>query len=78
MIKKFKNWIGTKSDKTKLTIYFGLYFTYWFLMWILWSAVILRETHNVGYYLYYGLCMSAGWLIFNKWSLIKSVFSHKK
>jgi len=78
MIKKFKNWIKTKPDKMSLAIYFGLYFIYWFIMWFIWDAVILREYHNIFHYLFYGLWMSIGWLLFNKWDLIKSCFNLKK
>ena len=78
MIKRLKDRIRTKPDTVKLIIYIGLYFIYWFVMWILWTVLIMRESHNIGYYLYYGLCMSIGWLIFNKWNLIKSVFKRIK
>ena len=78
MIKKIKKWIGTKPNKIKLLVYFGSYFIYWLLMWFIWEAVILRENHNIFYYLIYGLWMAIAWLTFTKWNLIKSVFNLKK
>ena len=77
MMKRFKGWMLNKPEKTRLLIYFGLYFIYWFLMWVLWDSIILKEKHNIGYYFFYGLWLSVGWLIFNNWNLIKSVFSRK-
>jgi len=75
MIKGLSNWLSAKPEKTRLLLYSGLYYIYWFLMWFLWDSIIMKENHSLRYYLLYGLWMSIGWLVFNKWSLIKSVFS---
>jgi len=75
MIKRLSNWLSAKPEKTRLLLYFGLYYIYWFLMWFLWDSIIMKENHSLRYYLLYGLWMAIGWLAFNKWSLIKSVFS---
>ena len=75
MINRFKEWLFNKPKETRLLIYFGLYFIYWFLMWILFDLIFFKEEHAIGYYIFYGLWMSIGWLAFNKWNLIKSVFS---
>jgi len=75
MINRFKEWLFNKPKETRLLIYFGLYFIYWFLMWILFDLIFFKEEHAIGYYIFYGLWMSICWLAFNKWNLIKSVFS---
>lgn len=78
MIARFKGWVQDKPEKTRLLIYFGLYFIFWFLMWALWESIILEEKHNIGHYLFYGLWMTIWWLIFEQWNLIKSVFGKAK
>jgi hypothetical protein len=75
MINRFKEWLLDKPKETRLLIYFGLYFIYWFLMCVLFDFIIFKEEHAIGHYLLFGLWMSICWLAFNKWNLIKSVFS---